>query len=118
MSAPVSRDELFRRGTEAPAGGMLLIGAILAVLGLALFAVQLLGDDPARGWRAFHFNFLFFTGISAGANVVAACHFAGRPDNAGKLIVTIIPDIGDRYIQTSLFDNVRYDGSDPVRTRH
>ena len=41
MTAPVSRDELFRRGTDAPAGGMLLVGAVLAVLGIVLFALQL-----------------------------------------------------------------------------
>ena len=86
MSAPVSRDELFRRGTEAPAGGMLLIGAILAVLGLALFAVQLLGDDPARGWRVFHINFLFFTGIAVGANIFAAIQKVVKARWAGAIV--------------------------------
>ena len=37
-----------------------------------------------------------------------------QPENAGKTIVTIICDFGERYIQTVLFDELRYDGSDPI----
>jgi cysteine synthase A len=51
-------------------------------------------------------------GISSGANVAAAVEFGSRPENAGKTIVTIICDFGERYIQTILFDQLRYDGSD------
>ncbi len=51
-------------------------------------------------------------GISSGANVVAAIEYGSRPENAGKTIVTIICDFGERYIQTILFDDLRYDGSD------
>ena len=53
-------------------------------------------------------------GISAGANVVAAIEYGTRPENAGKTIVTIICDFGERYIQTILFDGLRYDGSDKI----
>jgi len=42
-------------------------------------------------------------GISAGANVAAAKQIAGRKENAGKRIVTIICDTGERYISTLLF---------------
>jgi cysteine synthase A len=42
-------------------------------------------------------------GISAGANVYAAMQVAARPENKGKIIVTILCDTGERYLSTALF---------------
>ncbi|MEJ5929069.1 cysteine synthase A [Corynebacterium sp. H128] len=46
-------------------------------------------------------------GISAGANVKAALELASRPEFKGKTIVTVIPDFGERYVSTILFEDIR-----------
>jgi cysteine synthase A len=53
-------------------------------------------------------------GISSGANVAAALKYAALKGNEEKLIVTVICDFGERYVQTVLMDGLRYDGSDKI----
>ena len=46
-------------------------------------------------------------GISTGANIKAALDLAAKPENAGKTIVTIVCDFGERYVSTVLYEDIR-----------
>jgi len=60
-------------------------------------------DDAVNTARALARREGIFAGISSGAAVWAAIDVARRPESAGKLIVAILPDTGERYLTTDLF---------------
>jgi cysteine synthase A len=68
--------------------------------------VRVKNDDALQTARAMARLEGLLVGISAGAAVWAAVQVARRSENAGKLIVVIIPDFGERYLSTVLFSDL------------
>ena len=68
--------------------------------------VTVKNDDAFATARAAARDEGLLVGISSGAALWAAIEVARRPENAGKLIVTIIPSFGERYLSTALYANL------------
>lgn len=62
-------------------------------------------DDAFEFARLISHTEGILVGISAGAALYAAIEWAKKPENEGKTIVALLPDSGDRYYSTSLFEN-------------
>ncbi|HEX3624835.1 MAG TPA: cysteine synthase A [Verrucomicrobiae bacterium] len=70
-------------------------------------SIQVSNDDAFAMARRLAKEEGILCGISSGANVVAAIEVARRPENKGKLIVTIAPSTGERYLSTALAAEAR-----------
>ena len=82
-----------------------------------LSGVELVTNDDAFAWaRRLAREEGILAGISTGANVAAAARLAARPENRGKVIVTIAASCGERYLSTPLFQGL--DEMDPPRSRN
>ncbi len=68
--------------------------------------VTVSNDEAVEFARRLHREEGITCGISSGAAAAVAHRLASRPENAGKRIVVILPDSGERYLSTILFENV------------
>ena len=80
---PVGTVDAIISGTFVPAGGT--------------------EEDAFATGRALAREEGLLVGISSGAAVFAAAELAKRPENAGKTIVALLPDTGERYLSTAMF---------------
>ena len=75
----------------------LVLGGLLALLGLLLFVLAITGGKPERAWQAFQVNWIYFTGLTAGSLALNAVYKVGKAKWTGVII---------RFSQATVFFGV------------
>jgi cysteine synthase A len=80
-------------------------GFVPEVLNVEIFdeAIRVTADEAFAAARRLAREEGILAGISSGAAAHAALELAARPENEGKLVVVVLPDTGERYLSTALF---------------
>lgn len=80
-------------------------GFVPSILNTSVYGsvITVTNEDALATARALAEKEGILAGISSGAAVWAALELAKKPENAGKLIVTVLPDFGERYLSTALY---------------
>ena len=83
-------------------------GFVPGVLNTGVYdeVIRVKNDDAFTTARRMATEEGLLVGISSGAATFAALELAKRPENAGKLIVVIIPSFGERYLSTALYEHL------------
>lgn len=84
-------------------------GFIPKVLNTAIYdeVIQISNQDAFKIARRLASEEGILAGISSGAAVAAALQLAAKSDNKGKIIVVLLPDFGERYLSTALYENLK-----------
>jgi hypothetical protein len=80
------RDRLVEKSLTADYKNFTMIGGGLAVVGLALFVMALMGEGSHRAWQTFHVNWVFWTGLTGGSIAITAVHKIANAKWSGVII--------------------------------
>ena len=80
------RERLAKKSVSGNYRPFLMIGGVLAVIGLALFASALAGEGSHRAWQTFHVNWLFFTSLTGGSIAITAVHKIANAKWSGVIL--------------------------------
>ena len=80
------RQRLITRAVSGRYDLFVKLGGLLALAGAALFVVAIAGGNGERAWQAFHVNWLFFTGLTAGSLALTAVYKAANARWSGVIL--------------------------------